>query len=46
MNEIVYTALYALYTVAMSVLLVLLGERWQNRLYQDEGWGNYEEDSR
>ena len=44
MSEIVYAVLYAVYTVAMAVLLVLLGERWQNRLYRDEGWGNYVEE--
>ena len=44
MNDIVYAALYALYTAAMSILLVLLGERWQNRLYKDEGWSGYEEE--
>ena len=44
MKEIVYTILYSLYAVAMTVLLFLLRERWQNRLYKDAGWGPYEED--
>ena len=42
MNEIVYAALYAVYTVVMAVLLVCLGERWQNRLYLDAGWTSYD----
>ncbi|MBR2679406.1 MAG: hypothetical protein IKE23_01345 [Exiguobacterium sp.] len=42
MKDVVYAALYAVYTVVMAILLVFLGERWQNRLYLDAGWTNYD----
>lgn len=45
MNETLYAVLYSIYTVIMAVLLVFLGERWQNRLYLDEGWSGFEEDN-